>query len=155
MRILASVFGAGLVALLALAMPLAIHAESADGAGKIEALLAQSGYKYERRRPTVWFVPATLEKLGARPVIISSNDDLAVTFLIVAESKDINKTPQLMQALLRSNGEYDYVKVGFDSGGDLFVRIDSPIRQLDVEKLKADIEQVKRVSDIVFGLTKE
>ena len=117
-------------------------------------MLAQSGYKYKQLRPTVWIVPVTLDKLGERQVIISANNDLVVTFLIVAESKSIKRTPELMQALLASNNDFDFVKVGFDSGGDLFVRIDSPLRNFDVEKLKADVEQVKRVSEAVSAQTK-
>jgi len=154
MRFAAAVFSVCLTTLLAIGTLSGANAEAPDPSGKVDGVLAQSGYKYKQLKPTVWIVPVTLDKLGERPVIISANSDLVVTFLIVAESKDIKKTPELMQALLQTNNDYDFVKVGFDSGGDLFVRIDSPLRNFDVEKLKTDVEQVKRVSDAVSAQTK-
>src|SRR5262249_32947938 len=74
-----------------------------------------------------------------------------VTFVIVAKKAAIQKTPQMMDALLTANHDYDYTKIGLDKDGDMFVRIDMPLRSVDSKELKSIIDQVANASDEVYA----
>lgn len=88
--------------------------------------------------------------LGKEVVIISTNETLIVTFVIVAKDAKIRKTAELMSKLLSADHEYDYIKVGFDGDGDMFVRIDAPVRVTDATQMKADIDQVANTADELY-----
>jgi hypothetical protein len=52
--------------------------------------------------------------------------------------------------LLSANHEYDYVKVGLDKDGDMFVRIDDWIPTVNARHLKETINQVANASEEVY-----
>jgi hypothetical protein len=56
----------------------------------------------------------------------------------------------MMDALLLANHEYDYVKIGLDKDGDMFVRIDTLMHSVNSSDLKATINQVANASEEVF-----
>jgi len=116
----------------------------------MEALLKQTGYSYNSHNATTWSVDLTRKHLGKVKVILSTGSDILVTFVILAKKAAIQKTPQLMDALLIANHDYDYTKIGLDKDGDMFVRIDMPLRILDAAELKTDIDQVANASDEVY-----
>jgi len=72
---------------------------------------------------------------------------MAVMFVVVAEKNQLRVTPELMRSLLLMNDDFDRVKIGIDKNGDLFVRVDSTVRVMDLEELKANIEQVAAATD--------
>jgi hypothetical protein len=130
----------GAVALfLAFALCAASTPSRADDAAtaastKVKGLLDRSGYKYKTHKPNVWSIDFDKKNLGKEVVIISTNDTLIVTFVILAKDAQIRKTGELMSKLLTADHEYDYVKVGFDGDGDMFVRIDAPVRVTDATR---------------------
>ncbi len=73
-----------------------------------------------------------------------------MTFAILAKRASINKTSKMMETLLVANHDYDYVKIGLDKDGDLFVRIDSPMHVTHSRELKDIINQVANASEEVF-----
>ncbi len=77
--------------------------------------------------------------------------DIIVTFAILAKKATIQKTPKFLETIAVANHEYDYVKIGLDKDGDLFVRIDTLMRVTDAGEMKSVIEQVANASDEVFG----
>jgi hypothetical protein len=83
-------------------------------------------------------------------VILSSGSDILVTFVIMAKKAGIQKTPQLLDALATANNDYDYAKIGLDKDGDMFVRVDMPLRILDAAELKQIIDQVANASDELY-----
>lgn len=52
--------------------------------------------------------------------------------------------------LLNANYDFDYVKVGIDNDGDLFVRADLP-PDTDAAHFKSIIEQVAAATDVLYG----
>jgi Putative bacterial sensory transduction regulator len=116
----------------------------------MDALLKQTGYDYTTHNPTTWSIDRTKKNLGKMRVILSKGEDILVTFVIVAKKAQIQKTPQLMEALLTANHDYDYTKIGLDKDGDMFVRIDMPLRTVDATELKSIIDQVANASDEVY-----
>lgn len=126
-----------------------------DGtSAKIARLLNESKVSYTKQSETVWSVPFEGKQLKDISVVISTADPIVVVFAVVAEKKDFKLTPELMQKLLRSNQDFDRVKVGIDKDGDIFVRVDLSARLLDVEELKANVEQVSAAADEVYAFVK-
>jgi hypothetical protein len=128
-----------------------VHAESA--AERMEQLIKKSGFPYKKHNASVWSTEFDKKNLGKFRVILSVGDfdTPLVVFVIVAKSAAINKTPAMMEKIAFANYEYDYVKVGLDKDGDLFVRADSNARKIDVEQMKMTINQVANSSDAFFG----
>ena len=116
----------------------------------MDAMLKQTGYDYTTHNPTTWSIDLTRKNFGKMRVILSTGSDLLVTFVIIAKKAKIQKTPQLMDALLTANHDYDYTKIGLDKDGDMFVRIDMPLRVIDATELKSIIDQVANASDEVY-----
>jgi len=117
---------------------------------KVEQMLKATSFTYKTHNPITWSIEFERKTIGKFRVIISNNEDIIVTFTTVTEKAKIRKTPQLMEALLSANHEYDYAKIGLDKDGDLFVRIDSPVRVTDSALLKSIIEQVANASGEIF-----
>jgi len=117
----------------------------------MDAMLKQTGYTYTTHNATTWSIDLTKKNLGKTKVILSTGSEILVTFVIVAKKAAIQKTPQMMEALLTANHDYDYTKIGLDKDGDMFVRIDMPLRSLDATELKSVIDQVANASDEVYA----
>ena len=117
---------------------------------KIEQMLKATGFTYKTHNPITWSIEFERKTIGKFRVIISNSEDIIVTFATVTEKAKIRKTLQLMESLLAANHEYDYAKIGLDKDGDLFVRIDSPVRVTDSALLKSIIEQVANASGEIF-----
>ncbi len=130
-----------------------VIAQDASSA-KVARLLNESKISYTKQSETVWSVPFEGKQLKDISVVVSTADPIVVVFAVVAEKKDFKLTPELMQKLLRSNQDFDRVKVGIDKDGDIFVRVDLSARLLDVEELKANVEQVSAAADEVYAFVK-
>jgi hypothetical protein len=120
-------------------------------AASMDAMLKDTGYGYTTHNATTWSVDLNRKHLGKTRVILSTGSDILVTFVIVAKKAGIQKTPQMMDALLTANHDYDYTKIGLDKDGDMFVRIDMPLRTVDATELKSIIDQVANASDEVYA----
>jgi hypothetical protein len=119
-------------------------------ATKVAQLLDQSGYTYTKHSDTAWSINRQGNYLSQFKVIIAVGSDIMVAFVIVAKKAQMNRSEDLLRTLVRQDHEYDYVKVGLDRDDDLFVRIDSNARLLDLQEFKATIEQVANTSDEIY-----
>ena len=140
----------GLAVLLALCRAAAAQVALAQSMG-MDAMLKQTGYPYTTHNPTTWSIDLTRKNLGKVKVILSTGSDILVTFVIVAKKAKIQKTAQLMDALLTANHDYDYTKIGLDKDGDMFVRVDMPLRTVDATELKSIVDQVANASDEIYA----
>lgn len=140
----------GLAMLIAVSICAVAQVAFAQSVG-MDAMLKQTGYAYTTHNPTTWSIDLSRKNLGKTKVILSTGSDILVTFVIVAKKANIQKTPQLMEALLTANHDYDYTKIGLDKDGDMFVRIDMPLRLVDADELKQIIDQVANASDEVYA----
>ena len=129
--------------------PTPLRAQS-DSAG-LERVLKDTGFTYKTHNANTWSIEFERKTLGKFRVIISTGSDIVVTFAILAKKANITKTPKMMETLLTANHEYDYVKIGLDKDGDLFVRIDSPTHVTHSPELKDIINQVANASEEVFA----
>ena len=126
----------------------ALYAQS-DSA-RVDKMLKEAGFTYTTHNSNTWSINFERKTLGKFRVIVSTGSDIVVTFVIIAKKANINKTPKLMETLLTANHEYDYVKVGFDNDGDLFVRIDNQMRTADTREMKETVNQVANASEELF-----
>jgi hypothetical protein len=140
--------GVALAAVLSLGV--VAQAVSAQAMG-MDDMLKQTGYNYTTHNPTTWSIDLNRKHLGKAKVILSAGSDILVTFVIVAKKAAIQKTSQMMDALLTANHDYDYAKIGLDKDGDMFVRIDMPLHSVDPDELKQIIDQVANASDEVYA----
>jgi hypothetical protein len=122
-----------------------------SSSAKVGRLLERSGYKYEKKGAEVWTIAFTAKTLASFNVILATQDDLLVTFVIISHKKDIELTPAFMQKLLKFNHNLDRVKVGIDDDGDLFVRTDQAIRVVDDKEFKDNVEQVAAAANEVYA----
>ena len=128
-----------------------LRAQTGADGDRVKRLLDATGLKYNAHNATTWSVDFDSDKLGKTKVIVSVGKDIVVTFVIVARKAGVQKTPQFADTLLTANHEYDYTKVGLDNDGDLFVRIDTPLRLIDAPQLKDNINQTFRASEELFS----
>jgi Putative bacterial sensory transduction regulator len=118
---------------------------------RVEQSLKETGFSYKTHNANTWSIEFERKTLGKFRVIMSTGgSDILVTFVILAKKANINKTPKMMETLLTANHDYDYVKVGLDIDGDLFVRIDNWLPTLSSGRLKDTINQVANASEEVF-----
>ena len=130
--------------------PIRAMQPASEVAIKVAQLLDRSGYTYTKHNDTVWSINRRGNSLSEFKVVIGVGDDLVVTFVTVAKKAQMNRSQDLLLTLLRQDHEYDYVKVGLDRDEDLFVRIDSNARLLDLQEFKATVEQVAHSADDLY-----
>jgi hypothetical protein len=124
-------------------------------AQKVKSLLDASGFEYRKTNsPTVWTVLRTGKNLPEIKVVIAVSDTDIVIFVTAIAKASLDVTTASMYQLLKFNHTLDRVKVGFDKDDDVSVRIDIDIRLMDVAELKADVEQVIKASDAIYGAMK-
>jgi len=129
-------------------------ADAASDAAKVERLLKQSGYAYEKKRDDVWVVVQHGDNLPDFKVVLATGDGLLVTFVTFARKSQMDLNPDFLTKLLRLNSDLDRIKILIDDDGDAAVRIDASIRVLDADELKEIIHQVAASSDEVYGKIK-
>jgi hypothetical protein len=121
---------------------------------RVSQLLEQSGYSYSKVKDDGWTIPFHGKALPDFDVVVFTAEDLAIFVVFVAEQNELRVTPELMKSLLQMNADADRVKIGIDKKGSLFVRVDASIRLMDVDELKADVEQVAAATDEVAKTAK-
>jgi hypothetical protein len=123
---------------------------TALSSARVNDLLNQSGYTVVRKTDTVWYVEFTGKELKKFKVIFAVQDDLLVTFVNPATKAQMDVTPEFMRKVMKLNHSLDRVKVGLDADDDLFVRVDSTVRIMDLTELKAVVSQVSAAADESF-----
>jgi hypothetical protein len=158
MRFRPKQFGAFLVlfsaALFAAAPPL--HAQSLSvKSDKLIRLMKEDGYDYKSTTsPTVFIIHFTGDHLKDIKVVLAlggDEDSDLVTFVTVTPKATMPTTTEFRYILLKSNYEYDQVKVGLDADDDLSVRIDGSMRLADAAYLKVIVNQLKNSSNEIYG----
>lgn len=132
------------------------RAETTALAAKLETLLKESGYKsLTRVNDAVWTLDFNGKRLAKFRIIVTLSEKEA-SGIIVAFANPVSKgqlpknNVKLSTMLLNANYDFDYVKVGIDNDGDLFVRADLP-PDTDAAHFKSIIEQVAAATDVLYG----
>lgn len=141
-------------------LPAQSHAQSAVST-KLETLIQDSGYKSAAKvkdKDAVWTLDFSGKQLPRFKVVVTASEkDGAGIITAVANPVGKDQLPRnrtnLTAAVLKANNDFDYVKVGFDNEGDVFVRADIP-PGVDLASFKAIVEQVAAAADDFYGKIK-
>lgn len=140
--------------LLSLATP--APAQSADDIAKVVSLMNADGYNRNNTKSnSVWvihFAGIDLKDIRVGVTISPKPAATLVVFVTVAEKRRLPVTTDFMRTLLEENEKMDRVKIGFDSEGDLAVRIDARLRVTDAAEFKSIVDQAKNASDELYGM---
>jgi hypothetical protein len=127
--------------------------KSSDDA-KVARFLEGCGHKYKTyttKDGPVWSIEELHGgSLKNMRILLATNGGVMVMGVVVAEKAHMNVTAEFMHKLLRLTHDLDRVKIGFDNDEDLFVRIESPVRLLDAQDFKAQIDQVVAAADEIY-----
>jgi hypothetical protein len=152
-----------LALILALAMPVlpptALRAEPATLPSRLETLLKGGDYKsLAQVNDTAWTLDFNGKRLARFRVVVTlsekENGGIIVAFVNPVSKAQLPKNSvKLMTILLQANHEFDYVKVGIDDDGDLFVREDLP-PDTGPARFRNAIEQLAAATDVLYGRIK-
>jgi hypothetical protein len=128
-----------------------------SSAAKLEALVKNSGYTSSKVSDNVWTIDFAGKQLLKYKVILSAsskdNNGIVVIFANPVEKSRLPSTANLMTLLLKANHDFDYVKVGIDNDGDVFVRADIP-DGVEGGYFKSIVDQVAAATDQLYGRMK-
>jgi len=149
-------FSAGITAAALLSLGLAAPASADDAADakRVDKLLKQAGYTFEKKNDTVWVIKQHGENLGDFKEILAIGDGLLVIFATIARDADLPRTADLEYKMLQMNHQLDRIKVEIDDDGDADVRSDVTLRTLDTAELKEQVHQVAASADEVYAAIK-
>ena len=149
---LAIATGAAVIGIVAASAWLQAQTSPAEEA-RVSALLSASKYKFVKHssaKNAAWTIDRRGAERGEFQVVVTVKGDLLIVFVTVEQKARIQRTPELDQKLLKMSHKFDFVKIGIDDDDDVFVRIDTHLRLLDSAALVEIVEQVSRVTDLVY-----
>jgi len=120
---------------------------------RVSSLLSAAKVKFVKHsgsKSTAWTIDRRSAERGEFQVVLTVKSDLLIVFVTVEQKARIQRTPELDQKLLKMSYKFDFAKIGIDNDDDVFVRIDTHLRLLDSAALVEIIEQVSRITDIVY-----
>lgn len=125
-------------------------AGEAEDSAALTRLATASGVTYKTTKsPTVITIDYTGKKVASIKVIAAAQDDLIVIFTNPIKKAALSVSNAALMRMARLNHELDYVKVGIDDDGDLFVRADIPIGSTPAQ-FKEITRQVAASTDEVY-----
>lgn len=146
--------------LLSLAFTSPALTQEPECSSRMQTLLDQSGYAYKVNIPCkAWMGTAPLKiprGQGAIGLILFAEvGDVGIIGIPVEAKAKLNLTQDLMFQLLRLNHGMDYLKVGLDTDGDLFVRSEFHLSSITPAQFNDTIQQVVAGSNDVYNVLKE
>ena len=130
---------------------LSLHAQApGTPIAKVQQIVASSGYNFQHPKPGAWIIPAKGPSKGDYELFVAVSGDIVVIGAVVAQKAQMPATAAFYQTLLRSNHDMDYVKIGLDSDGDAFCRVEINSRILDAVEFQKIIDQVTAATDALY-----
>ena len=119
-----------------------------NGQSKIEKvgrLLKSSGYEANSFGDGVWMI----KRPTTGPVLVAVQDDILVIGMVIAEKANFQVTAASAGDMLKLAHKLDYMKIGIDDDGDLFLRAELKVGSLVQDDLNDILVRVIRDSDKV------
>jgi hypothetical protein len=117
-----------------------------------------SGYKVNTAKPcTMWFISDALDipRNGLQGLIlIAEQSDMVIVGTVVRPKATLDTSAATLLKLMRLSNELDYVKIGIDNDGDLFVRAELRVRMLDAAEFKTAVQNVISAGAKAYAATK-
>jgi hypothetical protein len=117
---------------------------------KLETLVQQTGYKYEKAGDSSWTIVFQGEHSARVPVHLSLSEDLTIIQCLITKSFSVTDTA-LATDLLRKNFANDLVKIALTNDGQLESLNETELRLLDSDGLKRILLAVATMADDVIG----
>lgn len=132
-----------------LLLALAVAASAAEGqAPRALDLLEESGHQYEKSG-NAWTVKFNGNNIKEIRVFVVQAGELIVLGAVLAASNDVADRVGLMEALLKANDDYDYVKTTIDNDGDYAIRMDLLAAGLTGKRLADQLTQIATATDLL------
>ena len=131
----------------------------AQTAPKLETLMKDSGYKSAVKvNDATWTLDFAGKQIPKFKVVVTATDkDASGIITAIANPVAKDQLPRnranLTAAVMKANSDFDYVKIGFDKDGDIFVRADIP-PSADLASFRTVVEQVAAAADEFYGRVK-
>jgi len=126
------------------------QADKAETVAKIAGFLKDAGYEYKKADDNVWVIIHKGKSVPNQQTLVVALSDMLLVGVVVAEKKDIQVTADSMFKLLHLAHDVDYMKVGIDDDGDLFVRSEVRTRALNLSEFKDTVERVFTSADRAY-----
>lgn len=125
---------------------------------KMNGYVNSLGYKVKIYKPcAMWVISGAVRfpEDGIQGLIVIAEEDGAVIVgTVVRQKATLDTSAATLLKLMRLNGSMDYIKLGIDNEGDLFVRVEMRERLVDAIELKAAMLNVISASAKVYEATK-
>jgi hypothetical protein len=132
-----------------LLLAVALATSSVEGqAPRALDLLEESGHEYEKSG-SAWTVKFKGNNIKEIRVFVVQAGELIVLGSVLATKADVTDRAGLMEALLRANDDYDYVKTTIDDDGDYGIRMDLPVAGLTGKRLADQLTQIATATDLL------
>jgi hypothetical protein len=146
----------GLLLSLAFSNP----AMSQECTSKLQGFMNKTGYKLIVAKPCkVWVATDALSIPRGEGVIgllvVGQEGEMGVVGTAVQSKAKLKLTSGLLLKLMRLNDELEYVKVGIDDDGDLFVRAELHMASVTAEEFSAAVKKVLEGSTKAYAMLKE
>ena len=129
---------------------------SKECTSKLQGFVDKTGYKIiEAQSCKAWVaIDALSIPKGegiVRVLLIGNEDDIVVVGTVLQSKAELNLSPDLLLKLMQLNNELDYMKVGIDRDGDLFIRAEMHLSSLTAETFNDTVKNVVRAGNRIYG----
>ena len=143
-----------------LLLALSTQAMSEECTSKLQEFVNSTGYTIKVAKPcTVWMATDALSIPRGEGVtgllLIAQEGDIGIVGAVVQPKANLNLSADLLLKMLQLNNDVDFVKVGIDSDGDLFVRSELRMASLTDDELKDTVNRVVQATSKVYDVVKQ
>jgi hypothetical protein len=125
---------------------------------KVNGYVNSLGYKVKIYKPcAMWVISGAVRfpEDGIQGLIVVAEEDgVVIVGTVVRPKAKLDTSAAALLKLMQLNNSMDYIKLGIDNDGDLFVRVEMRERLLDAIELKAAMLNVISASAKVYEATK-
>jgi hypothetical protein len=146
----------GLLLLLTFSAP----AVSQECTSKLQEFVNKTGYKLTEAKPCqVWAatdaltIPRGEGVLGL--LLIGQEGDVVMIGTVVQPKAKLDLSADVLLKLMQLNNELEFVKVGIDHDGDLFVRAELRVGSMTAEDFSASVKKVVEASTQIYAMLKK
>jgi hypothetical protein len=133
---------------------------SEECTSKLQGLMNKTGYKVIVAKPCqVWVATDALTIPRGEGVtgvlLVAQQGEMVMLGTVVQPKAKLNLSAALLLKLMQLNNDLEYVKVGIDDDGDLFVRAELHMASMSADDFNAAVKRVVEGSTKTFEMLKE
>lgn len=116
--------------------------QAQSNAGKVDGFVKHSGYEFVNPAENAWGI-----KRPSGLVIVAVADDIVIIGMVVAQKANFKASAEMGVDMLTLAHRLDYLKVGLDDDGDLFVRAEIKVTAMTQADFDDVLKRVVKGSD--------